>query len=81
MTFCSICLKTPKTNHGKNFMLSPMTCVQKYGTRAHKICQWCWFNIFAKENANHKCPGCIKKLNLTVPPKSTSPAVVINLTD
>ena len=61
-------------------MLSPMTCVQKHGSRAHKICQKCWFSSFAKENASHKCPGCIKKLKLHKPPKITQPTMVINLT-
>ena len=74
---CSMCLKKSKK---KEIMLSPMTCVRKHGSRAHKICKSCWFSKFAKEDANHKCPGCVKKLKLTVPPKSKSPVIVINLT-
>ena len=77
MTICSVCLKHTKNKTQK--MLSPMSCVRKHGTKAHKICKQCWFVIFALENSSHKCPGCIKKIKLTVPPKIKEPFNVIDL--
>ena len=75
---CSMCLK--KETKSNKHILSPMQCVQKYGSRAHKICTECWFSKFAIEGGNHKCPGCKKKLKLTNVKKSDLPEVVINLT-
>ena len=77
MRTCSICMKKFKKDIK---MLSPMTCVRKHGSKAHKVCQRCWFTIFSKEDANHECPGCEKKLKLTKPPKSKAPIMVIDLT-
>ena len=39
--------------------LNPSKCVQKVGaSRAHRICESCWFNKFAIEGSAHPCPGC-----------------------
>ena len=46
----------------------PRTCFIKYMTRAHRICQECWWDPvsgFAQEKATHGCPGCVKKIPLT----------------
>lgn len=72
---CSMCLRNSNKN---KMMMSPMTCVLKHGARAHKICDKCWFDKFAKENANHQCPGCKTRIPLTIPPNAKStPAVII----
>jgi hypothetical protein len=57
-------------------MLTPLICLQKNMDKAHKICNGCWFdpNIgFARENANHGCPGCKRGLSLNPPIKSKKP--------
>ena len=51
-----------------NYTLIPRECLNKYGRNAHRICSECWWNSvsgFAREDAPHGCPGCIKKLPLT----------------
>jgi hypothetical protein len=54
---CCIC---GKKIVGKSFI--PSECLMKHGKiRSHKICNDCWWNSFAIEGANHKCPGCIYK--------------------
>ena len=48
--------------------LVPRSCLIKNGQNAHRICRECWWNPdngFARENASHGCPGCIKNLPLT----------------
>ena len=55
---CSICSKIITTG----VQLKPLSCYKKHGSICHKICKKCWFNIFAVENTNHKCPGCLKNL-------------------
>ena len=60
---CCMCEKTI-SNDG----LMPRSCYMKHGENAHRICQECWWNEntgFAKENALHGCPGCLKGLQLT----------------
>jgi hypothetical protein len=58
----------------KNETLIPRECLLKYGKdKAHRICQDCWWDPekgFARENAPHGCPGCIKGLPLTEYKKS-----------
>jgi hypothetical protein len=47
--------------------LIPRECLAKYGSRAHRICKDCWWDPekgFAREDASHKCPGCIKGIPL-----------------
>ena len=61
---CAMCRKRIKS---QEVALRPSQCYQKYGSRSHQICQQCWFNKFATEIGNHRCPGCVKKLPL--PPK------------
>ena len=51
---CCIC----KKNFNSEFPLSPSKCIVKLGENSHKICSDCWWNKFAIENLNHKCPGC-----------------------
>lgn len=52
----------------KNSTLIPRECLNKFASRAHRICLDCWWNPeygFARENAPHGCPGCAKKFPLT----------------
>jgi hypothetical protein len=56
--------------------LVPQQCLQQHGSRAHRICQHCWWdpeNGFAREGVNHKCPGCETHFPLTVQVKGKSP--------
>jgi hypothetical protein len=40
----------------------PLKCLLKNGSRkAHRLCEKCWFSKFTKEDADHKCPGCVMK--------------------
>ncbi len=59
---CSICDKSVP----RNKTLIPMLCLKEHGDRAHRICKECWWDTFAKEDAPHGCPGCIR--NLPLPP-------------
>ncbi len=60
--------------------LIPMECFKKHGKfRAHKICSDCWWNKFAKENENHKCLGCDKKI--PIPKDPNDGIIIIDLTD
>jgi hypothetical protein len=68
---CSMCdRKVPLDN---SFV--PLLCLNKYGRRAHRICEDCWWdpNIgFAREGEAHDCPGCKRNLPILPPvPKST----------
>ena len=43
----------------------PGKCLQENGYRkAHRICEHCWWNNFAKEGTNHSCPGCNNNIAL-----------------
>jgi hypothetical protein len=61
----------------KEDVFIPYKCLLQHGTNAsHKICKDCWWNSkngFALESANHKCPGCQKKLPLS---KREEPIIV-----
>ena len=73
---CKCCVCDAKVN--KQECLVPRECLIKYGKeRAHKICQDCWWEKFAKENASHKCPGCIKGLPI---PSDPDAGKIIDLT-
>lgn len=56
------CMCETIVDKGKTFI--PRKCLTRYGkNRAHRICQNCWWNEFAKnEDADHPCPGCVKGL-------------------
>ena len=70
---CCICEN--KIN-GQTFI--PSGCLMKNGKiRAHKICNDCWWNSFAKEGVTHQCPGCAKGLPLNGPP----PPKFVDLTE
>jgi hypothetical protein len=64
---CSMCDKSVP----RNKTLVPALCLKEHGDRAHRICHNCWWNTFAKENAPHGCPGCIKGLPLPPTIKGT----------
>ena len=79
---CCMCEKTVR----RDTTLVPLECLNKYGVRAHRICQQCWWDPehgFAKENELHKCPGCVKKIKLTRPLKSKpiNPEDIIEISD
>ena len=64
--------------------LQPRMCLGKYGSKAHRICQDCWWNSesgFAREGVSHECPGCKKGLPLSLVKPSTKVTEVIDLTD
>ena len=57
---CAMC---NKKNLDKYFI--PGKCLQENGYRkAHRICEHCWWNNFAKEGTNHSCPGCDNNIAL-----------------
>lgn len=71
---CCIC--DQKLGDKKSFI--PSGCLMKHGKiRSHKICEKCWWDSFAQEWVNHKCPGCKneKPLHGSPPPK------IIDLTE
>ena len=77
-TNCCMCEKNVDIKN----TLVPRVCLQKYGKRAHRICSECWWNPvtgFAREDAPHGCPGCIKHLPLTEIEPSES--VLIDLSE
>jgi hypothetical protein len=64
----------------------PLACKQKYGFKAHRICNKCWWEPntgFARENAPHGCPGCERGLPLNPSPKKITPksAEIIVISD
>jgi hypothetical protein len=66
---CCMCNET----HRRDNMLAPSDCLQKNRERAHRICQDCWWNKFARENGIHRCPGCANHVPLAPPLKRTKP--------
>jgi len=71
------CMCTNLVNKNKTYV--PRICLNEHGERAHRICENCWWNDFAKEGVNHKCPGCMKGLPLTN--YENQPPVLIDLTE
>jgi len=72
---CCVCEKKTDISHS----LVPRVCLVKYGKRAHRICEECWWNEttgFALENADHGCPGCKKNF-----PLKKEKELVIDLTE
>jgi hypothetical protein len=68
------CCMCEKNITGKT--LEPLACSLKHFDKAHRICEDCWWDPklgFAREDAPHGCPGCLKGLPLTVPPKRIKP--------
>jgi hypothetical protein len=79
-TNCCMCEKEIKISES----LIPRVCLQKYGSRAHRICKNCWFDgpdAFANEHRKHDCPGCEKGLPITRVPEKPKITEVIDLTD
>ena len=65
-----------------NVKLIPLICLQKNGTKAHKICEDCWWypvSEFAREDSKHLCPGCMRGLKLLVSEKKENE--ILNLTN
>ena len=63
--------------------LKPSACLIKHGSRAHRICLDCWWdseNGFAREGANHECPGCKKGMPLLKPKSASKVSEVVDLT-
>ena len=68
----------------KNNTLIPRECLIKNGVTAHRICNDCWWNPesgFAREDADHRCPGCLKNLPLTALEKNEPKFVDLTLDD
>jgi hypothetical protein len=64
-TNCCMCGKTVLVKES----LAPSICLVKHGRKAHRICQDCWWDDtrgFAREMANHNCPGCLKSHPFTI---------------
>ena len=61
---CCMCGKEINVKEGH----IPLACLNKNFVKAHRICQDCWWDEdtgFAREGADHSCPGCRKNLPLT----------------
>jgi hypothetical protein len=74
---CCVC----EREADKSNTLVPRVCLQNNGFAAHRICKDCWWNPesgFAREDSDHRCPGCLKNLPLTAVKKNKSE--VIDLT-
>jgi hypothetical protein len=73
---CCMCGKEIDVKKGN----IPLACLKKNFSKAHRICQDCWWSNetgFSREDADHRCPGCLKKLPLT---NITSKEPTIDLT-
>tara|TARA_Y100000389_G_C17130011_1_gene349738 strand:+ start:370 stop:603 length:234 start_codon:yes stop_codon:yes gene_type:complete len=69
MSNCVLCKKQVSNNNIGNISKDsfiPLSCLLKYGINGHRICGNCWFEKFALENANHKCPGCIANIKIEI---------------
>jgi hypothetical protein len=69
---CCMCNKKFKSK----VPLSPSDCIIKNGKKTHKICKDCWWDKFALEGVNHKCPGCPPEVKKPKK-KSGSPEVIV----
>ena len=68
----------------KSNTLVPRACLNKNMSKAHRICHDCWWNPesgFAREDADHRCPGCLKNLPLTALEKNEPKFVDLTLDD
>jgi rubrerythrin len=68
----------------KSNTLVPRACLIDHGRAAHRICDACWWNPesgFAREDADHRCPGCLKNLPLTSVEKNKSEVIDLTLDD
>jgi len=79
---CCVC----EEEFSRKTMLVPAACLKKHKERAHRICEHCWWNPdtgFAREDAEHGCPGCKKGLPLNPPlkPRKPSSDEIIEITD
>ncbi len=81
VTNCCMCGKNVDI---KNTLI-PRVCLEKNGQRAHRICLECWWDPvtgFAREDAPHGCPGCIKNLPLTViEPREPMKPIFVDLSE
>jgi hypothetical protein len=68
----------------KSNTLVPRACLIDHGRAAHRICHACWWNPesgFALEDADHRCPGCLKKLPLTAVENKDPEVIDLTLDD
>ena len=68
----------------KSNTLVPRACLIENGRAAHRICHDCWWNPetgFAREDADHRCPGCLKNLPLTAVENKESGVIDLTLDD
>lgn len=71
------CMCRNEVNKNKTYV--PRNCLNEHGERAHRICENCWWNDFAREGVTHKCPGCVNGMPLTK--YEIQPPVLIDLTE
>ena len=73
---CCMCEKNVDI-HGT---LIPGICLRRHGLKAHRICSKCWWDPkkgFAREDAQHNCPGCEKNMPFTfIEYKNKNPTVI-----
>lgn len=59
--------------------LSPSACVMRNGKeKSHKICENCWWDKFAIEGVDHKCPGCPVEVKKPKKVSGTPEVIVIS---
>ena len=77
---CCVC----KREVDKSNTLMPRACLNNNGFAAHRICRDCWWNPesgFAREDTDHRCPGCLDNFPLTPVEKNKSGVIDLTLDD
>jgi hypothetical protein len=53
--------------------MSQMGCRMRRASRAHRICESCWFDKFVP-SSDHRCPGCVKEMDFPPVRQTVVPA-------
>jgi len=74
MNTCACCDKKIPVQQKQVF--SFRKCLNQHGNRAHRICAKCWWQtiIPASQEQHLKCPGCLARAPLYVPPATVPKA-------
>jgi hypothetical protein len=64
-----LCAQCERKHYVDGAPLHPRKCLNQ-NRFPHQLCQNCWWNGFADENANHECIGCLKGIPLVKPRRS-----------